>query len=582
MVLAACGQPPPAPVRATPAGGVIASNIVRADYAGSKACSECHHEIYERWAASPMRNMTRDATTATIRAPFDGATLHVGSDTATMEMVDGKRTMRVVDATGTHRFRITKVVGGRYREDFIGKEDGGDGLEHVLPATYVFSTKSWRYKGYSVMVKERPRMSWKGVWSRECISCHNTLPYVTMLYDELYGPGLPGYQGKLSDRVLPPSRTWPTHARDESGLERELASEIRLVGGAQPDVTGLRAMLPAAATAMRRYLDGGHLVELGIGCEACHNGAREHALDSEVVPSFEPRSPLVGITPPKGQAGTRAQWINRICAKCHTVLFTQYAWTWEGAGRRDQHPGGSSTNSGEGRDFQLGGCSTQLACTGCHDPHVEDPPAKLAAMATPAGNQLCTGCHEQMASAKAIEIHTHHAEGSAGTSCIACHMAKKNMGLDYGLVRYHRIGSPTETRRVTADRPLECALCHADYSVEKIVSTMEDWWGKQYDRTALRALYGDDLGVNAIRATLARGKPHEQAAAIGVLGEARDRTAVAALAPMLSHDYPLVRYYAQRALQRITGDPVAIDVGASAADVARAADAWLKAAAARP
>ncbi len=249
----------------------------------------------------------------------------------------------------------------------------------------------------------------------------------------------------------------------------------------------------------------------------------------------------------------------------------------EGSARRAQHPGGSSTNSGEGRDFQLGGCSTEMACTHCHDPHTEDPPAKLAAMATPAGNALCTGCHEQMATPKAIELHTHHAEGSAGTSCIAFHMAKKNMGLDYQLVRYHRIGSPTEPRRVTQDRPLECALCHADKSVEDIVSTMEQWWRKRYDRAPLKALYGDDLTVNALRATLLRGKPHEQAAAIGVLGEVHDATAVPALVPMLSHEYPLVRYYAQRALQRITGDPVAIDVGASAADVAAAAQAWLTA-----
>jgi predicted CXXCH cytochrome family protein len=580
VILAACGRQAPASRVVPSPGGVVGSNMLRADYAGSKACSECHHELYESWAASPMRNMTRDAATATIRAPFDGATLHVGTETATMEL-DGKtRVVRVDDAKGRHRFNVTKVVGGRYREDFVGVElGGGDGLEHVLPATYVFATKTWRYKGYSVMVKERPRMSWRGVWSRECVPCHNTLPYVTMLYDELYGPGLPGYQGKLSDRVLPPSRTWKAAALDQPGLATELTHEIEFLGGEEPPERDLKTLLPAAATTMEKKLDGGHLVELGVGCEACHNGARAHAADSNILPSFEPKSTLVGITPPPGQTGTRSQWINRTCAKCHTVLFTRYEWTWEGGQRLAQHPGGSTTNSGEGRDFQLGGCATQLACTGCHDPHVEDSPAKLAEMGTPAGNKLCIGCHKQFSTEKAIEIHTHHPLGSAGTACIACHMAKKNMGLDYGLVRYHRIGSPTETRRVVGDRPLECALCHADKSVEQLVTTMENWYGKQYDRAALRTLYGDDLNVNAIRATLERGKPHEQATAIGVLGEGKpgDKSAVAALVPMLSHEYPLVRYYAQRALQRITGDPVAIDVGGPAADVARAAQAWLAA-----
>jgi hypothetical protein len=106
---------------------------------------------------------------------------------------------------------------------------------------------------------------------------------------------------------------------------------------------------------------------------------------------------------------------------------------------------------------------------------------------------------------------------------------------------------------------------------------MERWWGKHYDRAALRALYGDDLSVNALTATLERGKPHEQAVAIAVLGEARDRSAIPLLATQLSHDYPLVRYFAQRALQTLTGAPVPIDVGAPAAEVRRAADAWLTA-----
>jgi len=424
-------------------------------------------------------------------------------------------------------------------------------------------------------------MSWRGVWSRECIPCHNTLPYVTMLYDELYGPGLPGYQGKLSDRVLPQSRTWPVRARNELGLAQVLDGEVKLLGGQEPVEQGLKPMLAAAANAMRKYFNGRHLVELGVGCEACHNGAREHAAEPSITPTFEPKSALVGVDPPRGQTGTRAQWINRICAKCHTVLFTHYPWTWEGEPRNASHPGGSSTNSGEGRDFQLGGCSTQMACTTCHDPHTEDPPAKLAQMGTPAGNGICTTCHKQMATEKAIELHTHHKVGSAGSACIACHMAKKNMGLDYQLVRYHRIGSPTEPKRVTTDRPLECALCHADYSVEQVLATMEQWWGKQYDREAVKKLYGPDLGVNVLRATLQLGKPHEQAAAIGVLGEVRDKTAVEAILPMLWHEYPLVRYYAQRALQRITGDAVAIDVGGAAADVKRAAEAWLTARVAR-
>ncbi|HWU91501.1 MAG TPA: HEAT repeat domain-containing protein, partial [Kofleriaceae bacterium] len=197
----------------------------------------------------------------------------------------------------------------------------------------------------------------------------------------------------------------------------------------------------------------------------------------------------------------------------------------------------------------------------------------LAKLATVEGNRVCATCHPSIAGD--LARHTHHDPAGAGSACIACHMPKKNMGLDYGLVRYHRIGSPNDPARVAGDRPLECALCHADRSVEQLAGAMETWWGKPIDRAALRRLYGDDLGARVLTATLARGKPHEQAAAVAVLGELRDASQVPAIAAQLSHDYPLVRYFALRALERITGGPVPIDVGAPAAEVRTAAAAWL-------
>ncbi|MGE0546339.1 MAG: cytochrome c3 family protein [Kofleriaceae bacterium] len=576
----ACHSSPTPGPRAQPAN-VVASNLLRADYAGSQACSDCHHEIYAKWESSPMRNMTRDAATATIRAPFDGATITVGDDSATMTTDRGGRFVTVNTARGTSRYRVTKVIGGRYREDFVGIDvttaanplTGGIGVERVLPATYVFSTSSWRYKGYSVMVTERPKLSVRAVWANDCIPCHNTMPGATLLYDELHGPGLPAYQGKLSDRVLPRSLTWTVRSRDDAQLTRMLNDEIALLGGAPPDDGSLRSTLQAAATASHQHLDGSHLVELGVGCEACHNGAKQHAGDPAKLPSFEAVSAMIDVSPPGARAATRAQWINRTCAKCHTVLFTRYPWTWEG-GERGKNPGGSTTNSGEGRDFQLGHCASQMACTSCHDPHAADPPAALAELATPAGNRVCTGCHPRYATDAALVAHTHHKPNGAGSSCVACHLAKKNMGLGYGLVRYHRIGSPNDPERVIGDRPLECALCHADKSIEPLVATMESWWGKRVDRRKLRDLYGD-LGANAMRATLARGKPHEQAVAIAVLGELGTRDDVALLAPQLAHAYPLVRYYAKHALERLTSGPVPVDVGASTVDIRSEIARWL-------
>jgi len=69
----------------------------------------------------------------------------------------------------------------------------------------------------------------------------------------------------------------------------------------------------------------------------------------------------------------------------------------------------------------------------------------------------------------------------------------------------------------------------------------------RYPRQRLTELYGS-LDANVMRATLERGKAHEQAVAIGVLGEARARDAAPLVAKQLSNEYPLVREWARRAL----------------------------------
>ncbi len=154
-------------------------------------------------------------------------------------------------------------------------------------------------------------------------------------------------------------------------------------------------------------------------------------------------------------------------------------------------------------------------------------------------------------------------------------MPKKNMGLGYELVRYHRIGSPTDRERVEGDRPLECALCHTDRSVAELVTTMERFWGKRYDRAALRRLYGADLRQNPLQMTLLGGKPHERAVAATVLSHAGRREDAARIAAVLDDPYPLVRYFARAALTRLLGEPPPLDMNASGPETRAAAELWL-------
>jgi predicted CXXCH cytochrome family protein len=611
LMVAGCGASGPSSRAGAGTGGPAASavparvrsNMLRADYAGSARCAGCHADIYAAWQVSPMHRMTRVPDTAQIRAPFDGATFHFKDDTARLTQEDkgGARFVELTSASGgRHLYRVTRVIGGRYREDFAGVEVGaGDrDRELILPISYVFETRSFRLKGYSVLVTERPGLRAGGVWNQTCIFCHNTAPYFDSTWGALYGPGAPAYQGEVVDRLLPPERRFRFEVAGDG--ERALAlavdAEVAAVGGAPPAGEGgafadgiapAYSSAPAGATRRATLKDGIHqlrarfaarnLIEIGIGCEACHGGSRAHADDPRVLPDFAPRSPFLDARPERGGEVTRAEQVNRACARCHQVLFSRYPFTWEGGARRGDSPGGSSITSGEARDFLMGGCARDMSCVTCHDPHGEDRRADLDRLATVAGNNVCVRCHGQYAAPAALAAHAHHDPAGVGGSCVGCHMPRKNMGLGYALTRYHRIGLPDDPQRVERDRPIECALCHADKTVDELASTMERWWRRKYDRAALVALYGS-LAARPLEATLERGKAHEQAVALATLAAGRASGAEAAVARQLTNPFPLVRGYAARALAALRGADCDVDLNRPTAEIVAAVRACVPAA----
>jgi predicted CXXCH cytochrome family protein len=582
-IASACGPASPADDPSSPskASSVVSSNVFRRDYAGSKTCATCHADIAAKWTASPMHRMTRKPGPGAPTTPFDGRTLRFKGDEATLETHHGRPHVRIRRGGGAPElFEVTKVIGGRYREDFAGVPVVEPGLavptpvardEQILPvSSLLFAGGALRYKGYSVQIVERPQFpKHGGSWSTGCIFCHNTAPAFASLYDDLSTKPLT-YQGSVSDDRQPEASRVRYRITDGDALADELRREIRFLGGAAGTGDDPQVLLERAVASTSKRFGEAQLVEVGIGCESCHNGAREHADDPTIAPSFAIRSRAFVAEPGGGTSSTAARTQNGVCARCHTVLFSRYEPTWEG-GRRSREPGGSTINSGEARDFSLGGCASAMTCTTCHDPHGEDDRAALDRMGTPAGNGVCGTCHAHGRDDTSLARHTKHAPGSAGSACLACHMPQKNMGLDLEPTRYHRIGSPTDRERSERDRPLECALCHTEASVETVARWMGDLFGKRPATSALKTLYGDDLSVPVLDATLRRGLPHERAIAASRVAE-RGARAVPEILPVLSDEIVLVRHHAKHALERAAGVVLPVDVDTP--DAALRARAW--------
>ena len=568
----ACGAAPVGGPIARPGLLTVASNVTRADYVGTQACARCHQQIVDAFVRSPMHRMTRRVDTTDVMAPFSGAKIDLAGGSVTAFSEQGRKYMRIAsEDTGDSLWRITKVIGGRTREDFVGAKvestDEGastSGDERVMPASFLSFDRSWRYKGYSVMVKERNELHVGTTWKQTCIFCHNTVPLLDGLYADL-APTKQTYQGSVSDNLLPSARAWTAKVSDERALLSAVGDEVTAIGGHEVEGS-IGEVLDRAIAETRTRFDEENVVELGVGCESCHLGSRAHAEDPRFVPSFTPRGSGFTLGPADGKLVTHASEVNRACARCHTVLFSGYPYTWEGGTRKAASgahgAGGSHINSGEARDFLLGGCANDLACTACHDPHRGSSRDALDAMGTVAKNGVCTGCHEKMSGDTGLREHTHHDATGEGSACLSCHMPKKNVGLRYELTRYHRIASPTEEAKVYGDRPLECALCHADWSVEKTVSEMEKGWGKKYDRERLKKLY-PDLEGNVLAQSIDQGKAHEAVTAGAALVGRGDASRIDLALPLLANDYPLVRLFIAHAIEKRTGKPAAGRPGAN-------------------
>ncbi len=386
----------------------------------------------------------------------------------------------------------------------------------------------------------------------------------------------PGYQGEVVDRLLPPDRRF--RVRDRRRRARALVdavdAEVTAIGGtpaAAGDAT--REALKHGIHELRARFAARHFVEVGIGCEACHGGSREHVDDPRVLPDFAPRSAFLEARPEVARTDgevTRAERINRVCARCHQVLFSRYPFTWEGGQRRGGNPGGSSITSGEARDFLLGGCARQMSCVTCHDPHGEDRRAELDRLATPAGNGVCVRCHAQYAAPAALaSARAPRSERRRRQLRRLPHAAQEHGAR----LRAHPLPPHRPPRRSGARRARSSARVRALPHRQDASGSWSPRWsaggGAGTIARALTALYGS-LDARPLPATLERGKAHEQAAALATLGAAHVTAAAPAVARQLVNPFPLVRYYARRALEGLRGQDCAVDLDRPTPEIAAA------------
>jgi predicted CXXCH cytochrome family protein len=132
-------------------------------------------------------------------------------------------------------------------------------------------------------------------------------------------------------------------------------------------------------------------------------------------------------------------------------------------------------NRMQGNDFvQSNMYHREIRCFDCHQVHSNQNTANLIAV----GNAVCLSCHtkDNPAGLKGtVSEHTHHAEGSAGSQCVSCHMPRIEQTIKDNYVSTHtfRFITPGETEQTGIPNP--CTSCHTDKSTKWATNELKGW-----------------------------------------------------------------------------------------------------------
>jgi hypothetical protein len=504
---------------------------------GPEACNGCHDDKYKEWRSHPHSRMNAFATDANVRGDFSGKRVKVPGGEAIFAKENGKRTMTLVRGEKVVRsYAITRTVGSRFMQFYIGRqvegpEPAGDPVyvdEVKLPYGYWFKLARWLPVSYFDPVGAETKPDGTPAfdpfdhprnhrYASNCMLCHNTYPYVYRLAlpDALHG--IPADDGHV----------------DIAGLKAQISQTLDLSG----------------PKTIRDRLDPDRdLVTLGVSCESCHFGGREHAKEDGESPLL-PVSPILAITHDGAKpSGTMKDVysVNLVCAQCHRATITLY-------------PNGCGTwNSREALDMLGGACKGAIKCTDCHDPH--KPGGPEAAVDKPQRVAACTKCHEKYGAADAAARHSGHPTG-AGVSCLDCHMPRTTQGLEE-VVRTHRISSPTDAKMLAAGSWNSCNLCHLDKPIGWTLDQLAARWGKKIvpDDDGWQRAYGNDLSRPVGVAWLEGADPSmrlvaSQAWSRSPLG----KDALPRLVLSLDDAVAVNRVFAMFAVERVTGTPLSME-----------------------
>lgn len=513
--------------------GLTSSNIHPDDYVGADACKKCHRKNHEDWSQHSHRWMNAMANESTVKGDFSGPTISYLGGEAKFLMVDGEYRMHLNKGAIDRKYRITQTIGARFFQYYVGKMISGPepeghanyAIDHVMPFGYWLDRNEWvpavhigndelpdgeREDPFATTLPIMPLSPYF-----QCNSCHTTFALGDELTRNFFALG----------RHPPYAMHW-----NIPGFLKEAHSEF--LGGRNPRKVSNRDV-ETLLIGMQQFEAPERAITLGVSCESCHLGCKDHAEGRQEKPSFFPVSPHLNVESAELPTGREPANVNWACGRCH-------------AGERPYYEGGMSTwNSTEYTDATKGGCYSQLTCIDCHNPH--QAIGSKWTMTESQNDESCLKCHEQLRATDALQAHTHHAADSVGSHCMNCHMPRLNEGLQ-DVVRTHTIFSPTNAAMLESNQLNACNICHVEESIDWTTKYLKDWYGAEFSEAKIRVTYPDRDGAVA-DGWLKSPNEAVRLAATDAVARSGDTSTVDSLIEILDDPFLLNRQFARVAIE---------------------------------
>jgi tetratricopeptide (TPR) repeat protein len=500
-----------------------------ATYIGSQNCTGCHAAEAERWRGYYHDLAMSEATEATVLGDFRDAEISAHGVTSRFYRKDGRYFVRTDGPDGgLHDYAIAYTFGWWPLQQYLIELPGG--RLQALGIAWDSRTKEaggqrWFHLYPNERMDHTHRLHWTARdqnWNYQCAECHST--NLQKDYD-------------LATDTF--RTTW---------------------------------------------------AEIDVACEACHGPGSRHIAQAQAVAGGNAsawgadKGLLValgdrdgGVWTIDGQTGLPKRSVRRekraqleVCARCHSrrgqiseryehgrplgdthrlALLDADLYHADGQIKDEVYEYGSFLQS---RMHAEG-----VVCSDCHDAHS----LKLKAP----GNLVCTQCH--LAAKYDTGSHHHHAPGTAGAACTACHMPQQRyMVVDERADHSLRVPRPDLSLKLGS--PNACNACHQDKPVQWAADATRQWYG---EALAARPHFGEALHAGRTGAPGAGGglvalaaDPTQpaiaRATALDLLRGFPEPTHLLTIRRLLKDGDPLVRASAVRYLE-VTDAKTLLELG---------------------